>query len=378
MNTKYIYYFVAIIIALGLAACKGPGRSADDFQSDIRYARNLKLEQHDGYCKAVIINPWDTTRVMATYYLVDKGDSLQPDVNMSDGTVLQVPLSRTIVYSNIHVSLIDELGKTDAIKGICDADYITNRNIKDSLVRGSVIDCGNNMSPVIERMMSINPDGILAAPMEDNPGHGKLSRIGIPLIEAADYLETTPLGRAEWMKFYGRLYGRGEQADSLFNKVEKEYRRLCDMASKVRNRPRILFDGVYGQIWNVPTSGSITGNLLTDAGGTNPFASLNQPGSAALSPEKVLYQAGDADIWLVRAFGPTIRNLSDWSAENKTYSTFKAFKNGNVYVADTSESGIFDDSAFHPQWILEDMISIIHPEIKGINPTKRYYKKLDS
>lgn len=343
----------------------------------IRYARNLSMEEKEDYTLVRIRNPWDTTRTLATYCLVDKSSQGLPGGLPSDAKIIRVPLEKSVVYSSVHASLIRELGAGGAVSGVCDAKFITDAALRQGLNKGLIADCGNSMQPNVERIIQTGAGAVLLSPFEgDNGSHGKLTRTGIPVIEGADYMERTPLGRAEWMKFYGRLYGKGPQADSIFAETEKTYLDLKKISENVKSRPSVIFDRIYSGKWNVPTSGSVTGCMIVDAGGSNPFAALNNAGSASLAPEEVLYKGGNADYWFVRYFGEKSFDLRMLAKDNDAYTRFKAFKNGDVYGSDTMTSGIFEDAAFHPHWILADMIAILHPG-SGVKPVKRYYKKLD-
>lgn len=375
---KFLHLIFTTLFAAALTGCGGNAGSspADSNNNLVKEAGLLSIDDFDGYSEVVIRNPWDSTRALARYVLVDSGATLPENIDFSSYQRINVPLNKSIVYSNVHGSLIHELGKTDAIAGVADAQYITDTLLANLIKRGFIADCGNSTSPNIERIMQIKPDAILLSPMGENISHGKLDALNIPLVETADYLEKTPLGRAEWMKFYGRLYGRGKLADSIFNDIQHQYNALKTSVSSTDSRPKVIIDGVYGQNWNVPTSGSVTGHLIEDAGGSNPFANYNNAGSASLSPEEVIFKGADADIWLVRYFRDNDMTLSDWGIENKNYSRFKAYKTGNVFGSNTKRSGVFDDGAFHPHWILAEMISILHPELSSIPKHKHYYGKL--
>lgn len=369
--------FVAIIAALLTAGCRDTGRNSVSEEGIVTEADNLHIEDHEGYSLVTVRDGKNHDRVSAEYLLVDSGAVLPEGVMRQGITRVNVPLRRSLVYSNVHVSLLGELGAIDAVKGVCDGGYITDSVALHRLRAGDIRDCGDSRQPNMEAVMMLRPDAIMLAPYVQLANISKTSGLQIPVIEAADYLESSPLGRAEWIKFYGRLYGKGAQADSLFDIVRKEYNSLRDKTAKVKHKPTVLFDGVYNNGWNVPTSGSATGTLIKDAGGINPFASLNDAGSAQLAPEQVLYSASDADIWLVRYFRPDgPKPLAEWGAENKNYNRIKAFRNGNVFGSNTAVSGVFDDCAFHPQWILADMIAILHPEIEGVRCHKQYYFRM--
>lgn len=357
-----------------LQGCKGSSStaSANGQPIDFKYASNIKMEDYDGYTLVEIRNPWDTLKNLQRLILLEQGEKI-PE-GFEDATVITVPLEKSVVYSSVHNSLISELGAVDAIAGICDREYIVDDKVKTRLQTGKTDDCGSSLSPNVERIIKLSPDAVLLSPYENGGGEAKITKVGIPIVECADYMEASPLGRAEWMKFYGRLYGKAAEADSLFSVTESEYSRLKNLAKESTTRPGVLFDRVYGQSWSVPGGKSTVGILINDAGGTNPFDSYNVAGSVQLSPEKVIYEGGDADVWFIR-YANTPLSLKSLKEEKPLYGLLKAYKEGNVYGSETIATNLFDDQAFHPQWVLRDMIRVLHPEIE-IGEGKTYFEKL--
>lgn len=337
----------------------------------LKYATNLSITRLADYVRADVRNPWDTTRLLHTYLLVPDSAPL-PD-NMPEGTVIRTPLRNTLVYSSVHNSLVVELGAPDAIRGVCDPQYIHQPVLARLIASGKVADCGNSMSPNIERIMQLKPDAILLSPFENSGTYGKVGQLGIPIVECADYMETSPLARAEWMKFYGMLYGCESRADSLFAVTEKEYTALRKQAAKATTRPSVLVDRLYGNVWNVPCRQSTMGIFIADAGGRNPFDYIEGSGSRSLSGEQVLHRAGNADIWIVRYSQPTPKTLSELRADNAIYSRFEALKCGKVYGCNTMHVPFYEEVPFHPQWLLANLINIVHPELQVSNSSTQSY-----
>ncbi len=346
-----------------LASCKGGNAHVMEEQCDtirMDYAANLSMIRHDGYVEAAVRNPWDTTKVLHTYLLVP--DSLPLPDNMPQGTVIRTPLRNVLIYSSVHTSLLSELGAIDAIGGVCDARYIHQPVLSRRIASGTVADCGNGMSPDIERIIKLNPDAIMLSPFENSGNYGKLGQLGIPIIECADYMETSPLGRAEWMKFYGMLVGLDKAACSLFGSTESEYLGLKAAVDSVTVRPGVLVDRLYGGSWYVPGANSTMGIFIKDAGGRNPFDEYDRSGSVPLSGEEVLFKASDADVWLVRYSQTADKTLAELSSDNAIYPQFKALKDGRVYGCNTTSVYFYEEVPFHPQWLLHDLITIFHPE----------------
>ena len=342
------------------AACSGRGKaplaSAEGDTLDLRYAENLTWVDYPGYAVATLRNPWDTLRTLHTYVLVSKNDSL-PD-NLPEGTLVRTPLDRALVYSSVHCGLLDGLGAADAIAGVCDLRYINLPFVSEAYADGRLIDCGSGNNPDIERIIELRPDAILLSPFQ---------KLGIPIVECADYLETSALGRAEWMRFYGRLFGVGQRADSLFAEVEDNYRRLKLRAQFSSTALSVLSDVMYGSVWYVPGGRSPMGRLYDDACGRYVFADEPTSGSLPLSFETVLDRAGDADVWLIKYNREQDMTYADLRAEYAGYAEFKAFKQRNIYGC--------EETPFRPDWLLSDLIQILHPEIQSLGGL-RYFCKL--
>lgn len=366
------------MVLSSLASCSaGGGNNHCLSQGDtipVKYLTNLTMVDYGDYIKADFRNPWDTTRILQRFLLVPSDKNIP--ANLPEGTVVRTPLKRSIVYTSIHSNLIEELGAADAIIGVCDSKYFRNPQLRKRIDNGTISDCGSNMAPNIEKILQLHPDAILLSAFENSNDHNKVGQTGIPIIDCTDYMENSPLARAEWMRFFGRLYGKGAQADSLFGEVEKAYLNTKALVKDVTKRPTVLTELIYGQAWSIPAAYSTAGVLIEDAGGTNPFSSFKKSGSVQLAPEEVLYRAEDADIWLIKYYRSSPLSLSELASDNPIYSQFMAWQEGNIYGCNTEQTSFFDDAAFHPHWILAEYVSLFHPELGEIEGNHHYYTKL--
>ena len=330
-------------------------------------------EKSAGQIEVKIKNPWDTIRCLAKYLLIDKEESL-PDGLSEDYIVIRIPIERSVVFSGVHTSLIDELGSFNSIVGICDKEYIHDIRILEAVKKGTIADCGSNFNPIIERIVAAQPEILLVSPYENNYGLGLTDKTGVKVICAADYMEKTPLGRAEWMRFYGRLYGKGREADSLFSSVKTSYNEIKEKTSRQKVKPEVMFDRIYGGVWDVPTNSSVTGRLIKDAGGLNPFDNLPAVATARLNPEKVLADAGNSDVWLIRYTESELTKES-LKSDNSLYTRFRPFQTGNIYGANTLRTNLFEDGSFHPDKTLLELGKIFHPGL--FEGELEYYKKIN-
>ena len=367
-----LFFFFSLIMVL-LASCGGSKTSSLIQGGDtlaLSDARNLLLVRYKGYTLAQLRNPWDTLKVLHTYILVPRADSLP--VNLPEGTVVRTPLSHTVIYSSVHCSLLQELGAMKRIGGICDLKYMRLPAIRERCSSGQIADIGDAMNPNIEKLIDLHPDAILLSPFENSGGYGRVEKLNIPLIECADYMENSALGRAEWMKFYGILFGCEAQADSLFTKVRTSYLALSAKVKKEKQKPLLLVDLPLSSTWYQPGGHSTMGHLYADAGARTLMQETSQSGSIPLAFETVFDKGQDADIWLIRYNEPVDKTLQSLAKERSAFTQFRAFQQKKVYACNTSTSSFYEETPFHPDWLLEDLIKIMHPNVLS-SLKLRYY-----
>ncbi|MBQ7179709.1 MAG: ABC transporter substrate-binding protein [Bacteroidaceae bacterium] len=319
----------------------------------MKYAHNMRMEMEEDGLSVTIRNPWDTTRVLHRYLLTTDSTLRRPDA-----TVVKVPLRNAAVFTSVQCALMMELNCPDIIGGVCEIEYIHVPYVQKGVSEGRIADLGNGMSPNIERMMDLQPDAILTTPFENSGGYGRLERIGIPIIECADYMESSPLARAEWVRFYGRLFGREKEADSLFKAVETAYLAIKKrIATETERRPRLLVETPQGSHWYVPGGASTMGQLYQDAGADYIFSSTSGAGSTPLSIEQVLERGMDAQVWILKHHGPVdLRQL------RKDYPALARI-NAPMYLCDTSTSLFYEETPYHPERLLQNLVNIFHPEL---------------
>ena len=375
-----IHHIVILLLSIFpfLNSCtQKEGQGGGDIPTNIMTeARLISVVDGKGFSDVTITNPWDTTKILQHLCLVDNAcyDSLIATATLpADAQIVRVPLQHSLVMSTVHCSLIDELGKDDAIGSVCDASYIKVDAIADRIKDGTIHDCGNSMAPTIERIIEAAPDAMLISPYE-KMDMAKLDNLNIPIIQCADYMEPTALGRAEWMRFYGRLYGCTSDADSLFTLTSSRYAELTDSAkiyAKNTTPPTVLSDLCMGSVWYVPSSQSTVGKMYADAGATNPFADVKQNGSIAMAKEKVLLNAQHATVWLMK-YDAEIKGTEGLDKLSTFYRQFDAYKSHNVWLCNTSTSRYFEETPFHPDWLLADYLTIFY----NINRPTRYFKRI--
>lgn len=361
-----------LFLALTLFGCQGDGHSSlqngeGGDTLHLRYARHLTIVEFPNHTEVTLRNPWDTTKIHSRYLLVDKKQN-----NLHTATTAEqvnVPLCRSAVFGSVHCALLCELGMGEAVSGICDAEFLHIPYYEERLKQGSLINLGSSMQPNMERLIVLSPDALLPSPFENSGGLGRAERLGIPVIWCADYMEQTPLGRAEWIRFYGRLFGCAEKADSIFKAVEHRYLQLCMLAKRANSRPRLLAEKPWSGQWTLPAAGSFSARLYQDAGADYIFSHLKGSGGIPLSTEKVVDKASDADIWIIKHHG----NLSRQEMNDDT--PLLAEIKAPIWWCNTAEHLLFEQTAFHPERLLESLISTLHPELE-VEVQYNYFKPL--
>ena len=373
-----IYYSFFISAFVWLTSCGGHSVRQQEAGDTLafHYSSLLSIVEHDGYTVADISNPWKPGKRLHRYYLVPRESDIDiQSSDFSDGTVVRTPIQRAAVFTTVHCALLTELELGSHIVAVADAKYIKVPYVQQQLQAGRIVDCGNGLNPVVEKIMDVKPDAILLSPFENSGGYGKTEEIGIPLIECAEYMETSPLARAEWMRFYGLLFGVGEKADQLFHQVDSCYTAYQQLAKRMGLGRSVLMDKIAGSVWYMPGGHSTIGEMLKDAGARYPWADDEQSGSLSLPFETVLEKAGESDVWMLRYSSDHDLTYDELLSEYHGYSQLKAFCNREVYGCNVELSSFYEDTPFHPERLLSDFLQILHPDIIGL-PELRYYKKV--
>ncbi len=351
---------ISLLLLMALFSCRPSVRVASsDTVGDtlrLRYARNLQMIQYDGYMEAIVRNPWDTTHILRRYILLQGGEC--PKDFAREATLVTTPLRRAAVFTSVHCALLEELGCTDAIGGICELQYIHLPFVHRGVANGTIADLGNGMNPNVERIMQLQPDALLPTPFENSGGYGRMERIGIPIVECADYMEPSPLARAEWIRFYGRLFGRNAEADSLFQTIEQRYRSLCHQAETADHRPRMICEIPQSGYWYLPGGQSTMGQLYRDAGADYLFSDLPGAGSTSLSVERVLDRALTAEVWLMKHSGLLTRE--------QVFRDYPALRHipAQTWFCNIAENNYYEETPFHPERLLANIVHILHPELE--------------
>lgn len=372
--------FILLILTsllLALSSCGNDIRRKVGSGGDtvrFKYAELLEMVECDGYTVAKVADPWHKGKTLHTYILVPHDDG---DLDgLPEGTVIRTPLSRVIPFTTVHSSLIMAFGRQASIAGVADLQYIRIPYIQEQCRSGMMADVGNAMNPNVEKIIDARPDALLMSPFENSGGFGKVEETGIPIIECADYMETSALGRAEWMRFYGMLFGAEQTADSLFAVVDSSYCAQKAVALNATSRPSLIMDKMTGAVWYVPGGRSTLGTMMADAGIGYAFAGDTHSGSLSLPFETVLEKCGDADIWMFRYSSDRTMTYAELFSEYHGYMELRPFREHRCYGCNVNKFRFYEESPFRPDYLLGDFIRIAHPEL-NLPGGLRYFEKIE-
>lgn len=366
--------YALLTLLLFCIACTGGGRKDVKVENflPVSYAQGFTVSIEETHTEIEVRDPWDSIRILQRYLLVDKTKEVPR--NLPKGTLVRTPVERLVCYSSVICGVLDELGALEEVIGVCEPEYVDIPFIQEGLASGRIADLGNSTTPNVEKMIEKDARAILASPFE-NSNYGAAEKTGIPIIECADYMESTPLGRAEWIRFYGLFCGKEELADSIFRRTEERYLALKELVSTVEERPSLVAEKKYGSVWYVPGGNSYMAHLYQDAGASYIFADVSQNGSVPYAFETVFDRAVHADFWLIKYNNAYDMSYASLRQEYPPYANFDAFARKNIYGCNTGNVPYYEELPMHPDYLLAELVYIFHPELlPGYIP--RYFFKL--
>jgi len=343
------------------------------------YSDRFIIEHHDGYSKLTVLNPWQgAEEVYFDYYIADRLSSLPAGVKKSK-IILRKP-QRIVCTSTTHISMLDTLGGINLIKAVSGSDFVYNKELRKAIDDGRVRDIGYENGYNTELIYSLDPDLVLVYGVGSESAHdfNRLADMGIPVVFIADYLESHPLARTEWIKVYGEFLDKKEQAGELFTSVRDEYNAVLEKISGVRpDGPRVLLGLPFKDKWFVSPGNSYISRLIEDAGGRYLWADKRSDEAIPMSLEAVCLEAMKADFWLNPGNARSINNirmldhrLADLPVNSEGY-VFNNIKRINA----RGGNDYWESGTVNPHILLKDIASILHP---GLFPDYElfYYTEL--
>lgn len=368
LKKKYmnkLLFFCIIIVSF--SSCKnGKSNSNQKIQpkNSIQYAKGLSIVKHENFTLVTVNNPWPNAEKMFTYVLYKKGFDI-PD-SLKNYTSLQVPIHKIVVTSTTHIPALELLGQENTLIGFPNLKYISSEKTRALIDAGKVREIGTNQDLNTEVLIDLQPEVIVGFGVDnDKKTFANLEKSGLKVLYNGDWTEETPLGKAEWIKFFGVLYDKQEEAHAIFQNIEKEYLNVKELAEKETLQPTILSGAIYENQWYLPQGKSWAALFLKEANGNYLWKDSEGTGSLALSFETVLEKGKDADVWI----GPgQFTSIVELLSENGNYKFFKSVQNKNIYSYSSKKGktgGViyYELAASRPDLVLKDLVKILHPNL---------------
>lgn len=374
------------LLCLILTGC--PAQSTDDKHSGIQdhvinkgtveFARGFRIEYHSDYKKVTITNPWQGAEdIVYEYYLVAEGT---PVKNFPPGsTIIRIPVKRIICMSTTHIGMLEFIGRLDALVGVSGSNLVNNEFVREGIRKGKIIDIGYDRNILFEDIVMLRPDLVMTYGIgSEVAGYiNKLEELGVPVLINGDYLEHTPLAKAEWVKFFAALFNEEERTDEKFENITEEYDRIRKLITNVVKRPKVMIGLPWKDTWFIPGGKSFAANFIMDAGGDYLWKSKNSHEAIPFDIEVVYEQAQIADVWINPG---AARYHNEILSVDSRLANFKAFKEGEVYnnsriINNSGGNDYWETGVMEPQVILKDLVNIMHP---GLLPDHElvYYMKI--
>ena len=344
----------------------------------LRYAKAFTVERRAGYTLVTVLQPWRGAKQPFRYALTPRG--AQPPTDAGDALVIPTPVERVIAVNTTHLPYLDRLEVTDRLVGVGDPKRINTPSVVARLEAGQVAAVGRNTDLDVERVINLAPDIVttlgLGNPEKDN--YPALLQAGLKPVLIADFMEDTPLGRAEWIKFMALFFNREAQAEALFNEIADRYEQMATIARDAPQRPTVFMGFDDDGKWHMPGAKSYLARYILDAGGDYLWADLDSHSRVPLSFEAVLDRAAQADFWLNQS--QSWVSLGQALEADERYSKFRAVQQGRVFnnnarLNPTGGNDYNESGHANPDLVLADLIAILHPELLPEH-TLVYYRQL--
>lgn len=333
-------------------------------QLPVNYAKGFRIKTEDHYKIIEVTSPWPNAEKQFRYLLIEKGNNIPQDIAFD--AVVRIPVEKIVVTSTTHIPALEALGVEDKLIGFPNTKYISSEKTRKNIAEGSVKELGNNETLNTEILIDLQPDVLIGFAINDqNKVYETIQKSGIPVVYNGDWTEETPLGKAEWIKFFAPFFNAEALADSIFNTIEREYLNTKSIAEKAHKNPTVLSGAMYKDVWYLPAGKSWAAQFLNDAHAEYLWKNAPGTGSLSLSFESVLEKAQDADFWIAPAQFTSYEALENASDH---YTQFKAFKNKHIYTFSLTKGptgGIlyYELAPNRPDMVLKDIIRILHPEL---------------
>lgn len=342
------------------------------------YAEGFRISYQGNYKLLEILNPYQDRTDTLRYLLVAEGET--PDTTIADAQTVEVPVQSIIATSTTHLGLTEMLDAHEIIDGMVGSDYVYTKEIREGIDKGDITTFPEGEFNK-EEALALGPDLIMVSGGQSSQfdDYEVLMDSDIDVLLNSEWLETTPLGKAEWVKVLGALLNKEELANEKFEAVAQEYNRLKKLTENVDKKPLVITNMPHKGDWYVPGGGSFTARYLEDAGAEYPWSDNSETGGLRRGFESVYEQGLQADIWINPGETTTIEEIL---GSDRRFEDFKPVQEGDIYnnTRRTNDSGgndYWESGVIYPDRLLADYIHIFHPDILPDHEFY-YYEKVES
>ena len=339
---------------------------------DLSYAKHFNINKSDSIYHITVLDPWQSSKNTAfSYFFSSK--------SIKQNNAIQIPVKRVVCLSTSHIGFLSILNKQESIVGISGVRFVNDSTTQKLITSNKIADVGYEESLNYELILSLKPDLILAYGVESEKiGYiTKLKDLGLPVVFIAEYLEDSPLAKAEWIKLFGVLFNKESCSDSIFSTIEKEYNNIKQIASKYKTKPSVFAGLPWKDSWFISGGNSNLAQLINDASGSYIWKEDTTHESFPLSLEAVFQKASEADFWINTGSANSLQEITN---SDERLTLFKPFIKNNVYnnnfrINLNGGNDYWESGIVKPQIILQDLLEIFHPGTLQ-NHKLYFYKKL--
>jgi iron complex transport system substrate-binding protein len=368
LHKKMVVFAIFLITVFSCKNNKSntPPISSNNLSKEIKvnYAEGFSITDFGSYKIIEVKNPWPESEQVFRYALVKDEDDFSSEENFD--AVIKVPVNKLIVTSTTHIPSLEMLNEVDKLIGFPNLDFISSEKTRAQIKSGQITEIGNNESINVETVINLQPNVMIGfAVTGNNKTYTTLEKAGIPVVYNGDWTEESPLGKAEWIKFFGAFFDKTEEADQIFKTIENNYLEVKSLASNATKQPTVLSGAMWKDIWYLPQGSSWAANFIKDANANYLWSETLGAGSLALNIETVIEKAQNVDFWIGPGQYSSYQQMLDAS---KAYNQFNAFKNKQVYSFSSlkGETGgviYYELAPNRPDLVLKDLVKIFHPEL---------------
>jgi len=341
--------------------------------SNPKLAAGFRITENESYRVLEMISG-DGVTVSERFYLINRDINAETKIP-ENGKIIQVPVKTMVCLSATQIAFADALGLIDRIVGVASPDYVVSAQFSHRLMDGKIKEIGISDHFKLEQLIQLSPEAVLVT-TQQGQNYETLRNAGLTVVPMAEHLENDPLGRAEWIKCFGVLFGKEREAIQVFDSISLEYNRLKALTDDVAYRPTVLSGKQYGGFWNLPGGKSYLSKMIADAGATYIWAKNEETGSLMLDFETVYDRGIDADYWRFLVYSKDEFTTRHLIGEDARYAGFKAFKERKMLYCNTFSKPYFQKGPLEPQILLADYISVFHPELLP-GYSRHYYSILE-